>query len=68
MSYLSDVSIRKLSLNSLFYEHPDLVRSLGVHQLVLELLKTYLGIDPSTSIKDKHDARKLKSLAKYVSY
>lgn len=55
-------------MNKLFHEHPELVRSLGIHQLVLQLLDTYLGIDSATASKDKHDARKLKSWAKYVSY
>ena len=60
---------RKLSTNSLFHEHPELVRSLGIHQLVLKLLDTYLGIDSDTAAsKEKHHARKLKSWAKYVSY
>ena len=56
-------------MNSLFHEHPELVRSLGIHQLVLRLLDTYLGIDSATAAtKNKHDARKLKSWAKYVSF
>ena len=57
-----------LSRNNLFSEHPELVRSLGIHHLVLQLLDTYLGIDSATTTStDKHDARKLKSWAKNVS-
>lgn len=56
-------------MNSLFHEHPELVRSLGIHKLVLKLLETYLGIDSAaTTSKNKHSARKLKSMAKYVSF
>ena len=54
-------------MNSLFHEHPELVRSLGVHKLVLELLQNYLGIDTAVASKDKRDVRRLKSWAKYVS-
>ena len=60
---------RNLSTNSLFSEHPELVRSLGIHQLVLQLLDTYLGIDSAArTSSDKHDAKKLKSRAKNVSF
>lgn len=54
-------------MNSLFHEHPELVRSLGIHQLILRLLNNYLGIDSAAVSKHKHNARKLKSLAKSVS-
>lgn len=72
MSYKTNDSIadyvlcRSLSHNKLFHEHPELVRSLGVHTLVLQLLEVYLGIDQSAA-HDKHVARKLKSKARHVS-
>ena len=56
---------RSLSHNKLFKDHPELVRSLGVHTLVLQLLDVYLGIDQTAS-HDRHNARKLKSLARHV--
>ena len=60
---------RNLSRNNLFHEHPELVRSLGIHQLVLQLLDTYLGIDSAatTTSNDKQDAKRLKYWAKNVS-
>ena len=58
---------RNLSRNNLFRDHPELVRSLGIHQLVLQLLDTYLGIDSATTTSnDKQDAKKLKYWAKNV--
>ncbi|XP_065916546.1 ryanodine receptor 2-like isoform X2 [Dysidea avara] len=61
---LLNSALKSLSHNKLFKDHPELVRSLGVHTLVLQLLDVYLGIDQTAS-HDRHNARKLKSLARH---
>ena len=45
-------SPRTIQRSELFYCHPHLLRQLGVHTILLDLMKTYLGISSRSSVEE----------------
>lgn len=43
---------RTIQRSELFYCHPHLLRQLGVHTILLDLMRTYLGISSKSSIEE----------------
>ena len=60
VSFLPHRSIRNCDL---FYCHPHLLRSLGVHSTVLGLMKTYFGISSGSAHNEVLSARRKQRLS-----
>lgn len=54
---------RSIRNSDLFYCHPHLLRSLGVHSTVLGLMETYLGISSGSSHNQVLSARRKQRLS-----